>query len=272
MSEPPPETEPVRIPLELNLNAIVEPTQRAVVLCSELVDFVGAAIGASDLSKKPLNEGLQYRFTSPPISADDRRSLYEGWLYSKTFQDIMRGLKGSLEQAYLAINLLSRTHKVASGSTIDAFLAPLIKEAATLHFGPLLERVNERLPEPLPFVEAYQSLQRARNCLEHRNGIVGDIDAPAGGLMILSFPRLKTFYMREGEEIELEPGHTVDAQDGKDEVQILVKIELKQLRFSKGQRLKIEAKDFNEMAFACNYFAERLAKQVSAVKPTAAEI
>jgi hypothetical protein len=119
--------------------------------------------------------------------------MFENWIFSKAFQDLLRGLKGSLEQAYIFITLLSKRHKVASSITLDAFLAPFRREAATLHFGPLLDRVNERLKEPLPFVDAYHSLQRVRNCFEHRNGIVGEVDAPAGGVMILSFPRVNYF-------------------------------------------------------------------------------
>ena len=257
-----------KIALELDIGAIIAPAQSAVVLASEIVDFVSGAVQGADLSKKPLNSELQYRFKSPEISAAERRAMYESWLYSKAFQDLLRGLKSSLETAYLFLNLLSRPHRTASDTTIDNFLAPFRKEAAVLHFGPLLDKLNERLGEPLPFVDAYHSLQRARNCFEHRNGIVGEIDAPAGGVMTLAFPRVKTFYMRGTHEVELERGHVVDAGDGEDGVRILTRIELRERRFSPRHRLEIAPKEFNEIAFSCNFFAEQLAARVSKIRPS----
>jgi hypothetical protein len=259
MNDPSDSAEPVSPPrpqvaLELNLGAIIAPAQNAVVLASEIVDFVSGAMGSTDLSKKSDNQELQYRFKSPAISAQERRAMYESWLYSKAFQDLLRGLKGSLELAYVFVNLLSRSHRTASNTTIEDFLAPFKKEAATLHFGPLLDKLNERLGEPLPFVEAYHSLQRARNCFEHRNGIVGQVDAPAGGVMILSFPRVKMFYKRGDGEVELERGHVINADDSEESVQIFTKIEPRDRRFSPRQRLEITPRDFNEIAFACNYF------------------
>jgi len=92
-----------KVALELNLGAIIAPAQNAVVLASEIVDFVSGAMQGADLSKKPVNQGLQYRFKSPEISATERRAMYESWLYSKAFQDLLRGLKGSLELAYCSL-------------------------------------------------------------------------------------------------------------------------------------------------------------------------
>jgi hypothetical protein len=106
--------------------------------------------------------------------------------------------------------LLAAPLKIKSDATLDEFFEPIKRKAAARNFGDLLAQVNSKLSQPLNFVDAYQSLQTARNCLEHRDGIVGNVDAPAGGVMILSFPRVKNFYLRKGQEIELEAGHAVN--------------------------------------------------------------
>ena len=139
-----------------------------------------------------------------------------------------------------------------------------------MNFGQLFDQVNTRLKAPLNFVDAYNSLQRARNCLEHRSGIVGDVDVSAGDVMMLSFPRVKTSYLRHSEEIEVEPGHVVDAQDGADEVQILMRIDLRERQFAKNNRLSLSLTGFNEIAFACNYFAGDLATKVATIIDLAA--
>jgi hypothetical protein len=263
------EAVPGSIVLTLNLDAVLLPTQNAVVLSSEIVDFFADAVNKADLSKKPSNDATQYKFKSPEISAEERKAMYENWIYLKAFQDLMRGVRASLEEAYVALELLSKPHKTASNTTLEELLAPFRRDAAKLQFPPLLDLVNSKLIPPLNFVEAYRSLQRARNCMEHRGGIVGNVDAPGGGVMILSFPRVKLFYLRGGEEIEVEAGTVIDAQDGKDEVQIIMKLDLREKRFSRYQRLAITIKDFNEIAFACNYFASQLAEKVAAFLPSA---
>jgi hypothetical protein len=265
--EPEPEKPRSSVSLELNLDAVIVPAQNAVVLSSEIVDFFSDAMAKADLSKKPTNEATQYKFKIPEISAADRKAMFENWIFSKAFQDLMRGLKASLEQAYVFLELLAKPWKAKSDTTLDEFLAPFRQQAATLHFGPLLNLVNVKLDPPLEFVDAYHSLQRARNCMEHRNGIVGDVDAPDGGVMILRFPRVKSFYLRKGEEIELATGHIVDAADGNEQVQVFARIDLRERRFPRHHRLSISMNDFNEMAFACNYFAGQLAAKIASVKP-----
>jgi hypothetical protein len=258
-----PSKTPPMLKLELNLDAVVVHAQNAVVLSSEIVDFIFDALGKADLSTKPANDATQYKFKSPEISAAERRAMFETWLFSKAFQDLMRGVRASLEQAYFFLELLAGPSKIKSDTTLEAFFEPFKRKAATLNFGDLLDRVNSKLPQPLNFADAYHSLQRARNCLEHRNGIVGNVDAPAGGVMIPSFPRVKAFYLRKEQEIELEAGHVVDAQDDKEQVQIFMRIDLRELRFSKGKRLCLSSRDFNEIAFACNYFVNDLAAKVA---------
>ncbi len=178
---------PPLLKLELNLDAIIAPGQSAVVLCSEIVDFLYNAMSGADLSQKPSNKANRYKFNSPEISADDRRAAFETWTISKAFHELMRGLRASIEQAHLILQVIGKVHKVGSASTLDDFLAPFKREAEKMNFVDLLDRVETHLGGPLHFSDAYLSMQRLRNCLEHRNGIVGDVDAPAGGVLILKF-------------------------------------------------------------------------------------
>src|SRR6266702_5928299 len=145
MDEPQGEKSQPLINLELNLDSVIAPAQNAVVLSSEIVDFFSNALAIADLSKKPVNTATQYKFKTPEISAADRRAMFENWIFSKVFQDLMRGLKASLEQAYFFLKLLEKPQRVRSDATLEEFLAPFRREAASLHFGPLLDLVNSKL-------------------------------------------------------------------------------------------------------------------------------
>lgn len=258
-----------RIALTINLDSILSQTQGAVVISSEVVDFMLDAMGKSDLSVKPNNPSTQYKFTSPPVTAGERRNNFENWLFSKAISDLMRGVRSSLEQSHVALQLLSGPIKAASNSTLDAVLAPHLEKAAKMRFGQLIESVNSKLSEPLTFAEAFESLQQARNCFEHRNGIVGGVDAPAGGVLVLRFPRAKIFYLKNGSEVELQSGQTVNDGSESAEVQTYFKLDIRERRFGLGHRIILSAADFNEIAFACNLFGTTLhSRMLSATSAT----
>src|SRR5258706_2994483 len=170
-----------RIELQLHPDGVAAPAHIAAQTCREIVDFYFAALATADLSKNPpAPEGTFFRFgfSGPELSTTDRRSLHENWLLAKVFQDLMRGVRASLEEAFFFTELIAAgTITAQSSSTLDEILAPFRKKAADLRFPPLLAEVNKRLERPLEFTDAYQSMQAARNCLEHRAGIVAKSDA-----------------------------------------------------------------------------------------------
>ncbi|MBW7965543.1 hypothetical protein [Bradyrhizobium sp. BR 10261] len=79
----------------------------------------------------------------------------------------------------------------------------LVKESTAAANQNLMEHVNRGLENPVPFAEAYGSLQSARNCLEHRDGIVGWRDVDAAGVLKISMPRAKVFVEQGGVEVEV---------------------------------------------------------------------
>jgi hypothetical protein len=89
---------------------------RSSLLCSTMQN--------ADLSAKPGDPNARYKFTTPAISADQRRSNFETWLFAKAFSDLLRGVRASLKQAYLAIHLISGL-RVLSNATLQAVLAPI---------------------------------------------------------------------------------------------------------------------------------------------------
>lgn len=254
-----------RIKLQLNLDAILAPAHIAVVTSSEIVDFFFNAMRDADLSKKPENEKTQYKFKSHEQSAQDRRTTFESWVYAKAFQDLMRGVRGSLEETYLFQEII-QLKEAKSSTTLEQLLAPFRKRAADFNFPRLLDEVNRRLKSPLEFSDSFLSLQRARNCFEHRNGIVGRIDVDHDDVMRLNFPAVKVFYMRGGEEIEVEAGHVIDTQevdrDEKEGVQILIRISQRHREFRLNERLSISLADFNEISFGCYQFASQLVGKI----------
>jgi hypothetical protein len=256
--------DPIRrtINVQLNPDGVAAPAQVAASICREVVDLYFGALSSADLSKPPptpiSNVIFRFGFKGMEMSASDRRSLHEAWVLSKVFQELVRAIRASLEEAYFFAELLATGRmKAKSSASLDQILAPYRKKAQDMNFPTLLAAVNKRLERPLEFADAYQSMQSARNCFEHRSGIVGRSDAGASGIMELHFPRPKIFIVREGEEIEVYQDMPVAAGE-----EILLKMERRIRRFEIGERLKITAADFEEIAYACSQFASELAQRL----------
>jgi hypothetical protein len=115
-------------------------------------------------------------FNTPDINADERRALHETWILSKAFQDLMRGVRASLEEAYFATELLAAGQiTTATSTTLEDLLRPYRDKAAGMKFPPLLSAVNARLEKPLEFSEAYRSMQAAKISLGRWSA--GDLSA-----------------------------------------------------------------------------------------------
>jgi hypothetical protein len=87
------------------------------------------------------------------------------------------------------------------------------KRAGEANFPDLIAQVNQGLTAPLHFESQFVSLQKVRNCLEHRDGVVGgkDVD-PDTKVLRLALPRLKLFYETDGKEIEGGKGSQVEGR------------------------------------------------------------
>jgi hypothetical protein len=158
------------------------------------------------------------------------------------------------------------TRSVPTSISLEDLLDTIRKPAASLPFPKLLAHVNAGLISPLEFEHEFLSIQRVRNCLEHRGGIVRKQDLDdQGTALTLNFPRLKVFYMRGNEEIELARDERVDDGSHGPEVQILGRIVTRSRTYRLGERVMFTANEFSEIAMACSFFATQLASRLPVI-------
>jgi len=217
---------------------------------------------------------IGYKFDGLEMSSDERRETYQNWILSKGFQDLARGVRATLEEAVLYLAMMKRAPGMTTLPEVEAVMAAIRAHAGEPSFPKLLEEVNAGLTEPMAFDAEFLSLQKARNCLEHRGGRVGprDVDAESS-TMTLSFPRLRTFYHRGDEETELVPGEVIDTHKpynpfGKGEdVQIYMNRVTRSREYALGEPVVITASDFYEIAMACQLFANDVATKLRTLPP-----
>jgi hypothetical protein len=248
--------------LELNPNRLAEIIGSAVFASTEVVNLHFNALSDENLNRPFEGSGVLYRFKGPELSLDQRRAMHESWILAKAFQELLRAVRHALEEAHVMAALLTKVHKIRSSETLASFLQPFQGKAVGFSFPGLLADVNKLLDLKLDFSDSYKSLQVARNCLEHRAGIVGSIEAKGSAEFVLYVPRVKIFYMRGQDEIEVAAGERVDAGDGRPDVEILMRIDIRQRSISVGERVTFTLLEFNEVAFACNFLGQQLASRL----------
>jgi len=218
------------VQLSLNPERLVAIIDEAVLATNEIVNFHFNALANANLAQ-PAEGGGRFQIRGAEIDSEKRRALHESWILAKAFQEMLRAVRHSLEEAYVFVSLLNKKHRVKSNATLSDLLEPIKRKAAGLKFPDLFEAVNNALEPKIEFSAAYISLQIARNCLEHRGGIVSKIEVHGEEEFKISIPRMKIFYLRNGEEIELQPSQAVDPGDDRKEVDVLMKIEIKKRSF-----------------------------------------
>jgi hypothetical protein len=252
--------------LELNSTRLSSIIDEAVITSSEIVNFHLSALATADLSQPAEAADARHKFRRPPIGTAERRAMHERWILAKAFQELLRAVRHSLEEAHVFVALLTRKYRIQSSSSLAEFLRPFQSKAAGLKFPELLEAVNNKFDPKIDFAPAYVSLQSARNCLEHRDGVVSKIDTHGRESLILRVPRVKIFYLRKGAEVEIEPGHKIDPGDDRTEVQGLMKIEIRERSIALGERLTFTPAEFNEIAFACHLLGQQLSAKLATPK------
>ena len=258
-------TEMKEVVVTFNPDAVGRPGLLAARDASEVVRFAFHAMEQTDLSTPPpiAEATISYDMGTGAMSAEERRTLYESWILSKAFTELARGIRETLEEAYLftrIVGLVNQRHP-----TVDEFNAEQDqgrKWAKQASFPNLMAAVNEALTGPLIFSSEFESLQKVRNCLEHRGGMVGKRDVDDSGLLLLSLPRLRLFCMRGEQEIEIELGARVDSGDGREHVEVRLGRATRVRKYELGEMVRFSAVDFHEIAHSCYLFIDDLIRKL----------
>ncbi len=210
-----------------------------------------------------------YKFNGIEMTDQERRETYQNWVLSKGFQDLARGVRETLEEAVFFLTMIKRKPGVTTIADLESEMQVIRAGAAKLQFPKLLAEVNAGLNEPMAFESEFASLQKVRNCLEHRGGLVGERDVdPTTGFMTLNFPRLRMFYKRADQEIEQAPGEAINTHDATnpfgsgEEVPIFMDRVNRSRQYALHDPVTISPSDFFEIAMACHLFASDVAAKL----------
>jgi hypothetical protein len=246
----------ISVRLTLNPNGVVAPALTSLRNTLEVVSICFPAIDSAN-AVPPLGSGMELVFEPKAANMEERRPVYKQWLLSKGFHELAKGVRQSLEEAYLYLEI-PKNEGVTTWGGLQTHISGIKKKANDADFPKLMGLVNEGLTEKLHFETEFLSLNKTRNCLEHRQGVVGqrDVDHNAG-VLTLSLPRMKIFFMEDGTETELATGQVFEK-----DTEILVKRVTDQRTYKLGDKISFSIDEFKAIGFACLLFAQDLGSKL----------
>ncbi len=249
MPEEPAQPQRRQLNLNLNQDAVMAPALNALRLAGGTIVIALKAIDEADLAGPVSIQGpnLAFQFDDGAADADARRAMYKSWLLAKGFQDLVRGLRETLEAAFVWIELLKLNGQPLPQGGLAAHIEGLRASANKKNFPDLMAAVNAGLAAALNWEAAFMSLQKVRNCLEHRGGVVSqDKDAGAGNAnLTLTFPRMQIVIRQGEQEVELVPPmHLAEGGD------VLMRPALREHAYPVGTTITFDTESFGEIAFA----------------------
>jgi hypothetical protein len=256
------------VEVTLNSAGVLVLARRTIRQTVDVVTFCLNAIEQGDLSGWPQTDLMRFdlRFDDE-VSAEQRKAAYTHWLLAKGFQDLARGIRQMLEEAYFYNGIVARAGQLRAWAELQAAQQELREAATNKKFPQLLEEVNKGLISPLQYEGELLSLQDVRNCLEHRDGIVQERDVdPATRVLHLRLPRLRLFHEDEGRQIELGRGSEVEK-----DIAIMMDVVLAKHEFKLGERVTFNAAEFHDIGFGCCLIANDLVHRLPQLPPKASE-
>lgn len=237
----------------LHPSGVVAPALNSMRIAAEVVRLGQATLELVDEEPKA-EQGMTFDFGHNATPADERIKKRADWLVERGIAELARGLRLSLEEAHLYLSVFSLVGKEATFGEFQKVVAEARGWANKVNFPDLMAAVNGKLKEPLVFSREMASLQRVRNCLEHRKGIVGKQDVDDGSdAFTLFFPRIRIFTVVDGKEVQLRRGLRLEAGQV-----VAVQNQLHERKFKLGQQITLDIEEYQELAFAMNFFANDL--------------
>lgn len=169
-------------------------------VAAQSLRYAHAAIRQNSLDELPMLDvdGLAFNVEDQQEQPDSAKQISEtdAWLLRSAFIDTISALNESLLVACRILRLHRRAkassqQPFATKKDAERFLDRIDEELMRKHIPDLMDEIRQEVDQPLPLFDAIASLNKVRNCLVHRNGIVGRKDVNDSDTQVLRFSFLQ---------------------------------------------------------------------------------
>ena len=152
----------------------------------DCVNYLYNAVNENPIQNKPLpTDSLPVYIDDKQksLSANEQKEKTINWLFKKAFEEFIAGLTKSLIEAYRFVKLrnLSLNPFPGTNTQLEQEIKKIDTDANKTHFPKLIEHIENGLGHPLYMRDEILSINRVRNCVVHRDGIVKQKDLKDAG-------------------------------------------------------------------------------------------
>ena len=253
------------INVNINLNGLRGELQRSL---QEIICLVATGIEAKidvEPNEIVLPTNIKSSFGNLGLDKDEFHERYSEWILSNGFRDAIESISKFLESAHRVLSIWEIIEKQNSGATISSEEWNQI----FLDGGNKFHRLG--LPDKLDHIsnidgieikdsykEQILSINIARNCYVHRNGIVSDRDLNDEDILNVKWSRLHTFLQNEDGEQELVVGEVIEKEST-----VCVRVDENEKAFSLGEQLSFTVDEMSEILWCLFLFGNDLVMNVS---------
>lgn len=203
-----------------------------------------------DKFPEPTAEEMQFMqiyFNGHITEITKSKSLFKDWLLKNGFEDINNAIRTTMERLFVYKSIEAKL-KEDPNFDFEELQGELAIKANKENFPNLMKRVNGFFEKPLDYTDSMMSLNNARNCFVHRNGIVGekDLNNEAIDKLEILGNRFKMFFKKGNEEIIAELG-----KPGPENAALMLGAENFKIEFEKGQKIDFTLKEFLAIINTC---------------------
>src|SRR4051812_4092877 len=147
------------VQLTFNPNAVKTAAQLIAAESNEAVSFFLKSLEATDLSASPAPPQHSMIYTlSTSYTADQRRDAFQAWIVAKGLHELVRGLRQTLEEAYLFAEGLRNLPGRTTPAELESRVNEIKQRANKLNFPQLITEVKGRLTAALSYETEILSL------------------------------------------------------------------------------------------------------------------
>lgn len=237
--------------LKLNRNDSLITLNEKLSECTNAVFFGINSINKIEVLPETLSDNENSIFTHEPVnkmSIEESRINFKKWVLKKGFEDLISALT-ELMISFSYIVDLNKKIKQHPKRTFEEFKLLIFErneKNTKLPFPKLIEKVNNSLKEPLKFSEEILSINKVRNCLVHRNGVVHPTDFNVENGLELKWWHYNIELKQGEQKKELKRFDLIRPEDD-----IITTSILKVKLFKDRQRISFSFQEFFELSHFC---------------------
>ena len=240
---------------KLDQKYVLKPLQQLLSHCHNNVLLGLRLVENIDRFPNPTSDELkliqiQLMLGNQSPNINHTKKLFKKWLLINGFEDIHSCIRTTLERLFIFKSIENQL-KTNPSLEINKANAILKKRVNKYNYPSLINAVHAELNDTLEYEKQLESINNARNCLVHRNGIIQEKDCnnEKKDKLLISGQRFKMFFKKGDDEVIAEIG-----KPGPENAALMLGAEEFRIEFHLGHQLDISLKQFVDILSTCIFF------------------